>query len=79
MGESDTRINDLRTQIAGAGSLEVRAPLLDALQGYVLEQGYFIPRTQIVQRIYVQSPAVKCVAYNGVAYASYYTATKASA
>ncbi|MES2435966.1 MAG: ABC transporter substrate-binding protein [Pseudomonadota bacterium] len=79
LGESDARINDLRDKIAGAGSLEVRAPLLDELQAYVLEQGYFIPRTQIVQRIYVQSPAVKGVVYNGVAYASYYTATKASA
>ena len=33
-------------------------------------------RTQIVQRIYVQSPTVKGEVYNGVAYASYYTATK---
>ena len=40
-----------------------------------LEQGYFIPRTQIVQRIYVQSPKLKGEVYNGIAYASYYTAT----
>ena len=33
---------------------------------------------QIVQRIYVQSPEVKDVVYNGVAYASYYRATKGS-
>ncbi|MDB5658106.1 MAG: peptide transporter substrate-binding protein [Cypionkella sp.] len=79
LGESDARINDLRDQIAGAGSLEVRAPLLDELKAYVLEQGYFIPRTQIVQRIYVQSPEVKGVVYNGVAYASYYAATKGTA
>ena len=79
LGEGDSRINALRDQIAGAGSHEVRNPLLDELQAYVLEQGYFIPRTQIVQRIYVQAPEVKGVAYNGVAYASYYTATKGSA
>jgi peptide/nickel transport system substrate-binding protein len=45
------------------------------LQTYVLQQGYFIPRTQIVQRIYVQSPKLKGEVYNGIAYASYYTAT----
>lgn len=78
LGDSDPRINALRDQIAGAASHEVRNPLLDDLQAYVLEQGYFIPRTQIVQRIYVQSPEVKDVVYNGVAYASYYRATKGS-
>jgi len=76
LGESDKTLNDLRDKIAGAASVEIRDPLLDALQKYVLEQGYFIPRTQIVQRIYVQSPNLKGETYNGIAYASYYTATK---
>lgn len=76
LGSSDTRINELRDKIAGAASHEVRNPLLDELQAYVLEQGYFIPRTQIVQRIYVQSPELSGVTYNGVAIASYYTAKK---
>jgi peptide/nickel transport system substrate-binding protein len=76
LGETDTRINELRDKIAGAGSVDIRTPLLDDLQKYVLEQGYFIPRTQIVQRIYVQSPTLKGETYNGVAYASYYTASK---
>ncbi|MEZ2129668.1 MULTISPECIES: ABC transporter substrate-binding protein [unclassified Sinorhizobium] len=76
LDESDKTLNDLRDKIAGAGSIEARKPLLDELQRYVLEQGYFIPRTQIVQRIYVQSPKLKGEVYNGVAYASYYTATK---
>ncbi|PYE92752.1 peptide/nickel transport system substrate-binding protein [Rhizobium sp. PP-F2F-G38] len=76
LDDRDPVINDLRDGIAGAGTIEARAPLLDKLQAYVLEQGYFIPRTQIVQRLYVQSPALKGEVYNGVAYASYYTATK---
>ena len=76
LGESDKKLNDLRDRIAGAASVEIRNPLLDELQKYVLEQGYFIPRTQIVQRIYVQSPKLKGEVYNGIAYASYYTATK---
>ena len=74
LDERDSTINDLRDKIAGAGSVEERKPLLDNLQKYVLEQGYFIPRTQIVQRIYVQAPNLKGEVYNGVAYASYYTA-----
>ncbi len=74
LDDRDTKINDLRDKIAGAGSLEERGPLLDDLQKHVLDQGYFIPRTQIVQRIYVQSPTLKGEVYNGVAYASYYTA-----
>ncbi|UFS80079.1 MULTISPECIES: ABC transporter substrate-binding protein [Rhizobium] len=76
LDESDKTLNDLRDKIAGAGSIDARKPLLDELQKYVLDQGYFIPRTQIVQRIYVQSPKLKGEIYNGVAYASYYTATK---
>lgn len=75
LGESDAKLNELRDRIAGAGSVEIRNPLLEELQKYVLEQGYFIPRTQIVQRIYVQSPKIKGEVYNGVAYASYYTAS----
>jgi peptide/nickel transport system substrate-binding protein len=74
LGQSDQTINDLRDKIAAAPSFEERAPLLDKLQKYVLEQGYFIPRTQIVQRIYVQSPKLSGETYNGVAYASFYTA-----
>ncbi|MDQ0506812.1 ABC transporter substrate-binding protein [Xanthobacter agilis] len=76
LDESDPTINALRDKISGAASLDIRTPLLDELQKYVLEQGYFIPRTQIVQRIYVQSPKVKGETYNGIAYASYYTAFK---
>jgi peptide/nickel transport system substrate-binding protein len=75
LGDSDKKLNELRDKIASAGTAEIRDPLLDELQKYVLEQGYFIPRTQIVQRIYVQSPKLKGEVYNGVAYASYYTAT----
>lgn len=74
LDDRDAKINDLRDKIAGAGSFDERTPLLDDLQKYVLDQGYFIPRTQIVQRIYVQAPTLKGEVYNGVAYASYYTA-----
>lgn len=74
LDDRDSKLNDLRDKIAGAGTFDERSPLLNDLQQYVLDQGYFIPRTQIVQRIYVQSPTLKGEVYNGVAYASYYTA-----
>jgi peptide/nickel transport system substrate-binding protein len=75
LGDSDKKLNELRDSIARAPTAEIRNPLLDQLQRYVLDQGYFIPRTQIVQRIYVQSPKLKGEVYNGIAYASYYKAT----
>ena len=43
---------------------DARAKVADELQGYVLQQGYFVPLTQIVQRVYVQAPEV-----NGVIFA----------
>ena len=74
LGESDETLNDLRDRIAQATDADLRAEAVDELQTYVLEQGLFVPVTQIVQRIYVQSPELQGVTYNGVAYANYYTA-----
>lgn len=74
VGQSDTRLVELAAGVAGASDPAARNALLDELQGYVLEQGYFVPLTQIVQRLYLQSPRVQGVTYNGVAYANYYTA-----
>jgi peptide/nickel transport system substrate-binding protein len=74
LGQTDQKLVQLASGVAGAESVEARAPLLDELQGYVLQQGYFVPLTQIVQRIYLQSPKLRGVTYNGIAYANYYTA-----
>jgi peptide/nickel transport system substrate-binding protein len=74
LGQSDTRLVELATGVAGASDPAARNAQLDELQGYVLEQGYFVPLTQIVQRLYLQSPRVQGVSYNGIAYANYYTA-----
>jgi peptide/nickel transport system substrate-binding protein len=74
LGQSDTRLVELATGIAGASDPAARDVLLDELQGHVLEQGYFVPLTQIVQRLYLQSPRVQGVSYNGIAYANFYTA-----
>jgi peptide/nickel transport system substrate-binding protein len=78
LGQSDTKLVELATGVARSESVEARAKVLDELQGYVLQQGYFVPLTQIVQRIYLQSPKLKGVTYNGIAYANYYTASLTS-
>jgi peptide/nickel transport system substrate-binding protein len=72
--QSDTRLVELATGVSGASDPAARNTLLDELQGHVLEQGYFVPLTQIVQRLYLQSPRVQGVSYNGIAYANFYTA-----
>ena len=74
LGQSDPKLVELATGVTSALSVDTRAPILDELQGYVLQQGYFVPITQIVQRIYLQSPKLHGVAYNGLAYANYYAA-----
>lgn len=71
VGTSDATLNDLSTRIATATDRDSRAQVADELQGYVLDQGYFVPLTQIVQRVYVQAPEVSGVSYNGLAYAYY--------
>ncbi|MFJ5986171.1 ABC transporter substrate-binding protein [Lentzea sp. NPDC092896] len=78
LGQSDAKLVELATGVARSENVEARAKILDELQGYVLQQGYYVPLTQIVQRIYLQSPKLKGVTYNGIAYANYYTASLTS-
>ncbi|MCY1715976.1 ABC transporter substrate-binding protein [Microbacterium sp. SL62] len=71
LGTSDATLNDLSTRIATATDRDARAKVADELQTYVFDQAYFVPLTQIVQRVYVQAPEVSGVSYNGLAYAYY--------
>jgi peptide/nickel transport system substrate-binding protein len=74
LGRNDPELVRLSSALAGAKNVAERDAALDQLQGHVLRQGYFIPLTQLVQRIYLQSPRLHGVTYNGVSYANYYTA-----
>jgi len=74
VGTSDKTLDTLSEQIESASSTSQRATVADQVQKYVLTQGYFIPVVQQVQRIYLISPNVHGVTYNGVAYANFYTA-----
>lgn len=78
-GSTDAELVRLRDEVAGAGSRELRAPLIEELSRHVLEQAYFIPLEQNVQRIYVQSPQLQGITFNAVAIPSYHAAWKEQA
>lgn len=75
-GSSDAELVRLRDEVAGAATREERAPLVEELSRHVLEQAYFIPLEQNVQRIYVQSPELTGITFNAVAIPSYHAARK---
>jgi peptide/nickel transport system substrate-binding protein len=74
LGTSDKTLDSLSQAIESASSTTQRDAVADQVQQYVLNQGYFIPVVQQVQRIYLLAPNVHGVTYNGVAYANFYTA-----
>jgi peptide/nickel transport system substrate-binding protein len=74
VGTSDKTLDALSQEIESASSTAQRSVVANEVQQYVLTQGYFIPVVQQVQRIYLIAPDVHGVAYNGVAYANFYTA-----
>jgi peptide/nickel transport system substrate-binding protein len=78
-GAEDAELVRLRDAVAGAATREERAPLVEELSRHVLEQAYFIPLEQNVQRIYVQSPELTGITYNAVAIPSYHAARKETA
>jgi peptide/nickel transport system substrate-binding protein len=74
LGTSDKKLNELSAAVATASDRETRKKVAGEIQQHVLEQGYFIPLNQLVQRLYLISPKVQGVQYNGLAYANFYTA-----
>ena len=76
VGSTDADLVRLRDEVAGAASRKERAGLVEELSRHVLEQAYFIPLEQNVQRIYVQSPQLRGERFNAVAIPTYHAATK---
>jgi peptide/nickel transport system substrate-binding protein len=74
VGTTDKTLDKLSGEIEGASSTSERSAAANAVQKYVLQQGYFIPILNLVQRIYAFAKNVHGVAYNGLAYANFYTA-----
>ncbi|MFT4084008.1 MAG: ABC transporter substrate-binding protein [Nocardioides sp.] len=75
LGTSDVTLNKLRTQISGATDPDKRNVELAELQKYVLEQAYYIPITQIVQRPLVTSASLKGLVEDSTAFPSFRNAT----
>jgi peptide/nickel transport system substrate-binding protein len=74
LGTSDKTLDNLSQEIESASTTTQRDTVASQVQQYVLNQGYFVPVVQQVQRIYLLAPNVHGVTYNGVAYANFYTA-----
>jgi peptide/nickel transport system substrate-binding protein len=75
LGSSDATINKLRDSIAGATDAKKRDEDLAALQKHVLEQAYFIPITQIVQRPLLTSDKLKGIVEDSTAFPKFAAAT----
>ena len=75
LGESDATIDKLRDSIAGATDPSKRDADLAALQQHVLQQGYFIPLTQIVQRPLLTSSKLKGLVEDSTAFPKFADAT----
>jgi peptide/nickel transport system substrate-binding protein len=74
LGDSDETLNELSARVASTTDEKVRDENLAELQRYVLSQGYFVPLEQIIQRIYLQSPRLRDVTFDGLAVPNYYDA-----
>jgi peptide/nickel transport system substrate-binding protein len=74
VGTSDKNLDAYAKEIESAYNPVKRDAIAAKLQAYVLNQGYFDPIVQQVQRIYLVSPKVHGIQFNGVAYANFYTA-----
>lgn len=75
IGESDAIINKLRDSIRVATDPAKRDADLAELQRHVLEQAYYVPITQIVQRPLLASPDLKGVTTDSTAFARFAAAT----
>ncbi|PWH07638.1 peptide ABC transporter substrate-binding protein [Brachybacterium endophyticum] len=73
--DSDEELTELAARVAGTGDRRERASVIADLSRHVLEQAYFIPLEQNVQRIYVQTPELTGITFNAVAIPSYHAAT----
>ncbi|MEZ2410348.1 ABC transporter substrate-binding protein [Bosea sp. RCC_152_1] len=72
--QSNETLNAFAKAVDDATDRSARAKILHDVQRYVLEQGLFIPTTQLVQRLFVQSPKLQGDAYTGAAYPLYHGA-----
>ncbi|UDY23035.1 ABC transporter substrate-binding protein [Nocardioides sp. Kera G14] len=75
LGTSDATIAKLRPEIIGATDPDARDKALAELQKYVIDQGYYIPIYQIVQRPLVTSPKLKDIVEDSTTFVGFNNAT----
>lgn len=75
LGTSDKTIADLGPKITGATSPAARDDALAQLQKYVIDQAYFVPIYQIVQRPLVTSPKLKGIVEDSTTFVGFNNAT----
>lgn len=75
LGTSDKTIASLGPKIIGATSPAARDAALAQLQKYVIDQAYFIPIYQIVQRPLVTSPKLKGIVEDSTTFVGFNNAT----
>ena len=75
LGSSDKTLDRLRDQISGATDPGRRDAALAQLQRHVLDRGYFIPLTQIVQRPVLATPTLEGAVQDSTAFTSFRNAT----
>ncbi|ACM31344.1 ABC transporter substrate-binding protein [Agrobacterium rhizogenes] len=73
-GQTNETLNNFTKAIDESVDYGKRANVLREVQKHVLEQGLFIPTTQLIQRLFVQSPKLHGDVYSGAAYPLYYGA-----
>ena len=75
LGSRDPVIDKLRTRISGATDRAARDRDLAALQEHVLQQAYYVPITQIVQRPLLTSSKLKGLVEDSTAFPKFADAT----
>ena len=72
LGTTDKTLDKLSDEIESASSTAQRNTYADQVQKYVIQQGYFIPLLNLVQRVYEYASNVHGPIYSGTAFVDFY-------
>jgi peptide/nickel transport system substrate-binding protein len=72
VGTTDKTLNTLSEEIESAPTTADRNQAADAVQKYVIQQGYYDPILNLVQRVYAYASNVHGPSYSGTAFVDFY-------
>jgi len=72
VGTTDKTLNKLSGQIESAANSATRNKYAAEVQKYVVQQAYYIPILNLVQRVYAYAPNVHGPSYSGTAFVDFY-------